>query len=201
MTAARHKPGPWTKRRNELSAAPARHRADSRSLQEKRWRDRSIQEARQSVEPSGAPTRAPCLELTSRKPSWPAVKCERINRPDIWVQAIRSDTRNTLAGRGPSTYGFPLSQGRHRVCRALALHFKQQQSFAAPRARGFASSRALTKIQRAQGKPGARQCQPGCCIRARICASSSRLLSICARYMPKSLSWRSSSLRRASRAA
>ena len=29
-----------------------------------------------------------CLELASRKPSWPAFMCERENRPDIWTQAI-----------------------------------------------------------------------------------------------------------------
>src|ERR1700730_6099480 len=29
----------------------------------------------------------------------------RINRPDIWMQAIRSDHGKTLAARGPSTYG------------------------------------------------------------------------------------------------
>ena len=32
-----------------------------------------------------------CLELASRKPSWPAFMCDRNNRPDIWTQAIRSD--------------------------------------------------------------------------------------------------------------
>src|ERR1700682_329327 len=29
----------------------------------------------------------------------------RTNRPDIWMQAIRSDHRTALAARGPSTYG------------------------------------------------------------------------------------------------
>src|ERR1700681_4444116 len=29
----------------------------------------------------------------------------RTNRPDIWMQAIRSDHQKTLAARGPSTYG------------------------------------------------------------------------------------------------
>src|ERR1700693_1511288 len=29
-----------------------------------------------------------CLELSSRKPSWPAFRRERTNRPDIWTQAI-----------------------------------------------------------------------------------------------------------------
>src|SRR6476619_5063629 len=38
------------------------------------------------------------------KPSWPAVT-SRINRPDIWMQAIRSDPQKTLVARGPSTYG------------------------------------------------------------------------------------------------
>src|ERR1700674_5918354 len=37
----------------------------------------------------------------------------RTNRPDIWMQAIRSDHRKTLAARGPSTYGSLRSQGRH----------------------------------------------------------------------------------------
>src|ERR1700688_4269707 len=38
---------------------------------------------------------------------------DRINRPDIWMQAIRSDRQKTLVARGPSTYGSLLSQGRH----------------------------------------------------------------------------------------
>src|ERR1700686_1138970 len=45
---------------------------------------------------------------------------DRINRPDIWMQAIRSDRQKTLVARGPSTYGSLLSQGRHwkglRIC-------------------------------------------------------------------------------------
>src|ERR1700722_10874481 len=43
-----------------------------------------------------------CLELASRKPSWPAAKSDRINRPDIWMQAIRSDHQELLQhGRRP----------------------------------------------------------------------------------------------------
>ena len=38
------------------------------------------------------------------KPSWPAAT-NRINRPDIWMQAIRSNHQKALAARGPSTYG------------------------------------------------------------------------------------------------
>ena len=30
------------------------------------------------------------------KPSWPAVKRNRINRPDIWMQAIRSNQKKLL---------------------------------------------------------------------------------------------------------
>ena len=37
-----------------------------------------------------------------------ALMWERINRPHIWAQAIRSEPLKHLAGRGPSTYGFPL---------------------------------------------------------------------------------------------
>src|ERR1700719_3061323 len=37
---------------------------------------------------------------------------DRINRPDIWMQAIRSDPEKTLVARGPSTYGSPRSRGR-----------------------------------------------------------------------------------------
>jgi hypothetical protein len=33
----------------------------------------------------------------------------RINRPDIWMQAIRSDQKKTLVARGPSTYGSRLA--------------------------------------------------------------------------------------------
>jgi hypothetical protein len=36
----------------------------------------------------------------------------RINRPDIWMLAIRSDHAKTLVARGPSTYGSLLSPGR-----------------------------------------------------------------------------------------
>src|ERR1700722_19483502 len=41
-----------------------------------------------------------CLELASRKPSWPAAKSDRINRPDIWMQAIRSDHQELLQHGG-----------------------------------------------------------------------------------------------------
>ncbi len=43
---------------------------------------------------------------------------------------------------------------------------------------GFAIFTRPRKFRGRQEKPGARQCQPGCCIRARVCASSSSLLSI-----------------------
>jgi len=36
---------------------------------------------------------------------------DRINRPDIWMQAIRSDQKKTLVARGPSTYGSRLKAG------------------------------------------------------------------------------------------
>src|SRR6266567_7983685 len=36
---------------------------------------------------------------------WPAAQSDRVNRPDIWMQAIRSDPEKTLVARGPSTYG------------------------------------------------------------------------------------------------
>jgi hypothetical protein len=42
-----------------------------------------------------------CLELLSRKPSWPAFMCERTKRPDIWTQAILIKAlQNTLQGEG-----------------------------------------------------------------------------------------------------
>src|SRR5438445_13782574 len=34
------------------------------------------------------------------KPSWPAVQSDRINRPDIWMQAIRSDPEKLLRHGG-----------------------------------------------------------------------------------------------------
>ena len=34
------------------------------------------------------------------KPSWPAVQSDRINRPDIWMQVIRSDRRKNSCGTG-----------------------------------------------------------------------------------------------------
>src|SRR5262249_45044537 len=49
---------------------PARRRTCKR---DDRWRDRSIQDARHSVEPSGKTTPRPCSELVLRNPSWSAV--------------------------------------------------------------------------------------------------------------------------------
>src|ERR1700676_5803686 len=46
---------------------------------------------------------------------------DRINRPDIWMQAIRSDRQKTLVARGPSTYGSLLSQGRQQLSPQRAL--------------------------------------------------------------------------------
>src|SRR5438132_14234516 len=57
-----------------------------------------------------AANRSPgCLELASRKPSWPAI-INRTHRPDIWMQAIRL-TQKALVPRGPSTYGSPRFAG------------------------------------------------------------------------------------------
>ena len=39
---------------------------------------------------------------------------DRINRPDIWMQVIRSDRQKLLVARGPSTYGSRLG-GRDDV--------------------------------------------------------------------------------------
>ena len=36
----------------------------------------------------------------SRKPSWPAFMCERIDRPDIWTQRSDQNAANTLRGGG-----------------------------------------------------------------------------------------------------
>ena len=63
-----------------------------------------------------------CLELASRKPSWPAVQTDRINRPDIWMQAIRSDRLKTLVARGPSTYGSLRAQGRRVIVATADTH-------------------------------------------------------------------------------
>src|SRR5260221_12520783 len=69
-----------------------------------------------------------CLELASRKPTWPAVQSDRTNRPDIWMQAIRSDLKNLLChgGRphmGPgSRFACPGRQklfSRHRLPEVL----------------------------------------------------------------------------------
>src|SRR5208337_593320 len=46
-----------------------------------------------------------CLEPLPRKPSWPAFMCERIHRPDIWMQRSDQNAARPLARRGPSTYG------------------------------------------------------------------------------------------------
>src|SRR5580658_3940945 len=42
-----------------------------------RWRDRSIPDARHSGSTYGYQRPRMCLELVSRKPSWPAVMCNR----------------------------------------------------------------------------------------------------------------------------
>ena len=55
------------------------------------------------------------------KPSWPAVT-SRINRPDIWMQAIRSDPQKTLVARGPSTYGSRPTPGLRRDDVAIISH-------------------------------------------------------------------------------
>src|ERR687893_675470 len=65
-----------------------------------RWCDRSIRDVRHSEDPIGHYRSPPCLELTSRKPSWPAVMCDRTERPDIWAQAIRSKYHATLLRGG-----------------------------------------------------------------------------------------------------
>src|ERR1700722_11040575 len=61
-----------------------------------------------------------CLELASRKPSWPAAKSDRINRPDIWMQAIRSDHQELLqhGGRPHMDSGLALCAPRNddRLC-------------------------------------------------------------------------------------
>jgi hypothetical protein len=45
---------------------------------------------------------------------------DRINRPDIWMQAIRSNHQKTLVARGPSTYGSRRAPGR-RMARTFAI--------------------------------------------------------------------------------
>jgi hypothetical protein len=40
---------------------------------------------------------------------------DRINRPDIWMQAIRSYPEKTLVARGPSTYGSRISGASFRA--------------------------------------------------------------------------------------
>src|ERR1700687_1974130 len=60
----------------------------------------------------------------------------RTNRPDIWMQAIRSDHQKTLAARGPSTYGSRRS-GRRNYSTPLPTLF----DFGRPCARRPASAR------------------------------------------------------------
>src|SRR5882724_9680035 len=55
-----------------------------------------------------------CLELASRKPSWPAVQSDRTNRPDIWMQAIRSDRKNSC-GTGAVHIWVRRSPGRQFI--------------------------------------------------------------------------------------
>src|SRR5260370_8726500 len=49
------------------------------------------------------------------KPSWPAVQSDRINRPDIWMQAIRSDPEKLLwhGGRPHMDSGLALRAPRN----------------------------------------------------------------------------------------
>src|SRR5882672_3500108 len=68
------------------------------------------------------------IELASRKTILASGQDDRINRPDIWMQAIRSDQKKTLVARGPSTYG-------SRLCGAArsALHRVQDtEAYAGP---------------------------------------------------------------------
>src|SRR5207253_10740981 len=44
-------------------------------------------------------------------PSWPAVQSHRINRPDIWTQAIRSDRRKNSCGTGAVHIWVPACAG------------------------------------------------------------------------------------------
>src|ERR1700733_4003738 len=71
-----------------------------------RWCDQSIHDPGTLRQTQWPLTRSRvCLELGSRKPSWPAFMCERTYRPDIWTQRSEQSTAKYLARRGPSTYG------------------------------------------------------------------------------------------------
>ena len=58
-----------------------------------------------------------CLELLSRKPSWPAFMCERTNRPDIWTQAISSKHCKT-----------PRKEGAVHICKITAWRGSEWRS-------------------------------------------------------------------------
>lgn len=99
------------------SPAPARWRRDkisrtrvliarvplSRACKRRsRWCDRSIHDGRHPAQSRGAPTPLGCLELLSRKPSWPAASPPRKQAGHMDATTWRKEICSpTLAGRGP----------------------------------------------------------------------------------------------------
>jgi len=63
-----------------------------------------VRGARTIVGPIAEPGRDGCLELGVAETIWPRGLKRRINRPDIWMQAIHQTTQTSCA-TGPSTYG------------------------------------------------------------------------------------------------
>jgi hypothetical protein len=88
-------------------SAPSPHRP-SRSCK-RRQMVGSIDPRCETLRGTHWPKKGRVVVWNSRRgtPSCPAVQSDRINRPDIWMQAIRSDRQKTLVARGPSTYAGP----------------------------------------------------------------------------------------------
>src|SRR5664280_522348 len=55
------------------------------------------------------------------KPSWPAVKRNRINRPDIWMQAIRSNQKKLLWHGGRPHMGPCFRRNDVRISQSFAV--------------------------------------------------------------------------------
>jgi hypothetical protein len=81
----------------------------------------------------------------------------RTNRPDIWMQAIRSDHQKTLAARGPSTYGSRIGARVARLSGTTRLVFRFEfQTDARRHSRGGMRPRFAF---RCPSKRGSRECR------------------------------------------
>src|SRR5713101_7627681 len=87
------------------------------------------------------------------KPSWPAVQSDRINRPDIWMQAIRSDPEKLLWHGGRPHME---SIGRRKVVRLFGArvaenHLGQRSKATASTGRTYGCKRSDQTLKNSCG--------------------------------------------------